>query len=132
MQENEIEKKLKNQVEAAHGLCLKFTSPGNNGVPDRILLFPNGRIAFVEVKAPGKKPRKLQQYWLETLARFGFPCMVLDHPEQIADKENQEDNSVNVSECHADIAEYKHQCRTDDRERKFLLQCILADRQRRK
>ena len=83
MQENEIEKKLKNQVEAAHGMCLKFTSPGNNGVPDRILLFPNGRIAFVEVKAPGKKPRKLQQYWLETLARFGFPCMVLDHPEQI-------------------------------------------------
>ena len=39
MQENEIEKKLKNQVEAAHGLCLKFTSHGNNGVPDRSLLF---------------------------------------------------------------------------------------------
>lgn len=83
MQENEIEKKLKNQVEAAHGLCLKFTSPGNNGVPDRIVLLPNGRIAFVETKAPGKKPRPLQLVRHETLRNLGFSVYVIDRMEQV-------------------------------------------------
>ncbi len=83
MQENEIEKKLKNQVEAAHGLCLKFTSPGNNGVPDRIVLLPNGRIAFVETKAPGKKPRPLQLVRHEALRNLGFSVYVIDRMEQI-------------------------------------------------
>ena len=55
MLESEVEKKLKTRVQKElNGLALKFVSPGFNGVPDRIILVPYGRIYFVETKAPNK------------------------------------------------------------------------------
>ena len=54
MREKTIEQKLVRMVLHRGGICPKFISPGYDGVPDRIVLFPGGRIAFVEVKAPGK------------------------------------------------------------------------------
>ena len=59
MREKIIEEKLTKAVKQNSGVCWKFTSPGTAGVPDRIVLMPGGRIAFVEVKAPGEKPRPL-------------------------------------------------------------------------
>ena len=55
------------------GMALKFVSPGMNGVPDRIVLMPDGKMAFVELKAPGKKPRPLQLKRKRMLERLGFP-----------------------------------------------------------
>lgn len=83
MREIEIEKALVKEVKRQGGLCWKFVSPGNNGVPDRIVLLPNGRIAFVETKAPGKKPRPLQLVRHETLRKLGFSVYVIDRMEQI-------------------------------------------------
>ena len=60
MREKEIEKKLTQMVKKAGGICPKLVSPGFDGMPDRMVLLPNGRICFVEVKAPGEKPRPLQ------------------------------------------------------------------------
>ena len=60
--EKDIERKLKKRLEGIGCLCLKFESPGYTGVPDRIVLAPGGRIAFVETKAPGKKERPRQVY----------------------------------------------------------------------
>ena len=65
------------------GLALKFISPGYDGVPDRIVLFPGGRIAFVEVKAPGKTLRPLQVRRKRQLESLGFKVYVLDAAEQI-------------------------------------------------
>ena len=65
------------------GLALKFISPGYDGVPDRIVLFPGGRIAFVEVKAPGKTLRPLQVRRKRQLESLGFKVCVLDNPGQI-------------------------------------------------
>lgn len=65
------------------GLCPKFISPGLDGMPDRLVLLPFGRIAFVEVKAPGKVPRPLQVSRHGMLRRLGFKVYVLDRPEQI-------------------------------------------------
>ena len=65
------------------GLALKFISPGYDGVPDRIVLFPGGRIAFVEVKAPGKTLRPLQIRRKRQLESLGFKVYVLDAAEQI-------------------------------------------------
>ena len=76
MQEKTIEKKLADAVKARGGLAPKFTSPGFDGMPDRIVLMPGGRIAFVEVKAPGKAPRPL-------LRQLGFRVYVLDDESQI-------------------------------------------------
>ncbi len=83
MREREIEKKLVDAVKAQGGVCWKFVSPGTAGVPDRIILMPMGRIAFVEVKAPGESPRKLQLARHRLLRRLGFKIFVLDNPEQI-------------------------------------------------
>ena len=83
MREREIEQKLIDAVKAQGGVCWKFTSPGTAGVPDRIILMPMGRIAFVEVKAPGERPRKLQLARHHLLRRLGFRTFVLDNPEQI-------------------------------------------------
>ena len=64
-------------------MALKFVSPGMNGVPDRIVLMPDGKMAFVELKAPGKKPRPLQLKIKRMLERLGFPVYVVDNIEQI-------------------------------------------------
>lgn len=83
MREREIERKLVDAVKERGGICWKFTSPGTAGVPDRIVLMPKGRIAFVEVKATGEEPRKLQLSRHKLLRRLGFQVFVLDKPEQI-------------------------------------------------
>lgn len=83
MREKSIEAKLVDAVKAAGGVCWKFTSPGTAGIPDRIVLLPSGRIAFVEVKASGEKLRPLQRLRIRTLRRLGFKAFVLDNPEQI-------------------------------------------------
>ena len=83
MREREIEQKLIDAVKTQGGVCWKFVSPGTAGVPDRIILMPMGRIAFVEVKAPGERPRKLQLARHRLLRRLGFKTFVLDSPEQI-------------------------------------------------
>ena len=83
MREKEIEKKLTQAVKCRGGICPKFVSPGYDGMPDRIVLFPGGKIAFVEVKAPGEKPRPLQLSRHRLLRRLGFRVYVLDAAEQI-------------------------------------------------
>lgn len=83
MRETFIERKLITEVKRCGGLCLKFISPGTAGVPDRILLMPGGRMAFVELKAPGQKPGKLQLRRHARLRTLGFPVYVLDNPENI-------------------------------------------------
>ena len=57
--------------------------PGFDGMPDRLVLLPGGRIGFVEVKAPGKVPRPLQVARHRLLKRLGFKVFTLDAPEQI-------------------------------------------------
>jgi hypothetical protein len=78
MREKQIERKLVNAVKATGGIAPKFVSPGYGGMPDRLLLLPNGRMAFVEVKAPGEKPRPLQTARHRMLRKLGFKVYVLD------------------------------------------------------
>ena len=60
MLERDIEAALVRRVKALGGMCEKFTSPGRRSVPDRLVTMPDGRIVFVELKAPGKKPTENQ------------------------------------------------------------------------
>ncbi len=83
MKEKELERKLIKAVRQSGGLTLKFVSPGMAGVPDRLLLFPGGRLAFCEVKAPGEKPRPLQAHRMEQLRKLGFRVYVVDSEEKI-------------------------------------------------
>ena len=81
--ERDIERRLAAAVKRHGGLCPKFVAPGTDGVPDRIVLMPGGRIAFVEVKAPGKTLRLLQVRRKRQLELLGFKVYVLDDPGQI-------------------------------------------------
>ena len=83
MREKLIEQKLVAAVRAAGGICPKLVSPGTDGMPDRMVLLPKGRIGFVEVKAPGQKPRPLQENRYRLLRMLGFQVFVLDDPAQI-------------------------------------------------
>ena len=82
VRERDVERALIRQVRKAGGLCLKFVSPGWDGAPDRVCLWPGGRIMFVELKAPGKKPRPLQIRRIEQLRELGFEVLVVDSLEK--------------------------------------------------
>lgn len=83
MREKQIEQKLVQAVRKSGGMCLKFVSPNFDGMPDRLILLPGGKIAFAELKAPGKKPRQLQLARHRLLNQLGFKVYVLDSAEQI-------------------------------------------------
>ena len=83
MTEKQIEQKLIKAVKRSCWICPKLVSPGMDGMPDRMILLPHGRIAFAEVKAPGKKPRPLQMLRHRQLSSLGFTVYLLDDPEQI-------------------------------------------------
>jgi len=83
MRESQIEKRLVTAVRQRHGMCPKWVSPGLDGVPDRIILLPGKRMAFAELKAPGKTLRTQQLYRKAQLERLGFPVYVIDNTEQI-------------------------------------------------
>ena len=83
MREKNIEAALVRATGNRGGICPKFTSPGMDGMPDRLVLLPHGRFCFVEVKAPGEKPRPLQAYRHRQLRRLGCKVYVLDGTEQI-------------------------------------------------
>jgi hypothetical protein len=83
MNEKQIENKLTMAVKKSGGIAPKFVSPGFAGMPDRLILLPDGHIGFVELKAPGKKPRPLQLSRHRLLRKLGFRVYVIDDPEQI-------------------------------------------------
>ena len=81
--ERTIEQKFAARVRAMGGIAPKFTSPGFDGMPDRLVLLPRCRMGFVELKAPGKKPRALQLARHRLLRRLGFKVFVIDEINQI-------------------------------------------------
>ncbi len=83
MREKQIENKLATEAKKLGGIALKFVSPSFDGMPDRLVLIPDGHIAFVELKAPGKKPRPLQLSRHQLLRSLGFRVYVIDSVEQI-------------------------------------------------
>ena len=76
--ERDIERKLRTMEECHGGLCLKWVCPGWAGVPDRIVLLPEGRVRFVELKRPkGGKVSKLQLWWRKKLIGLGFQFWII-------------------------------------------------------
>ncbi|MGE1061820.1 VRR-NUC domain-containing protein [Megasphaera paucivorans] len=81
--EKELEQKLVQGVKRLGGWALKFTSPGQDGVPDRIVMMP-GKTYFVEMKAPGEKPRPLQQVVIRRMRRLHQKVFTVDSEEELA------------------------------------------------
>ncbi|WP_446898820.1 VRR-NUC domain-containing protein [Clostridium sp. LBM24168] len=85
MLESKVENRLKVEVEKCGGMALKFVSPGLAGVADRIVLMPKGKVAFVELKAPGKKMRALQLKRKKQLETLGFKVYLIDSFKAVND-----------------------------------------------
>lgn len=81
--EREIERKFVKEVKKRQGLCLKFVSPDQAGVPDRLVLMPGGKVYFTEFKAPGKKPRPLQRSVFRKFENLGASVFVIDSMEKV-------------------------------------------------
>ena len=79
MKEYAVEKYLILVTRAHGGMCLKFISPGIAGAPDRIVILPGGKIGFAELKAPGKKPRRLQKAVIRDLYRRRCRVATIDN-----------------------------------------------------
>lgn len=85
MLERDVEKALVRAVKKRGGLAVKFISPGMSGFPDRIILFPGGKIAFIELKAPGKTMRTLQIKRKRQLEALGFLVYCIDNIQMIGE-----------------------------------------------
>ena len=53
------------------GKCCKFVSPGNAGMPDRLIILPGGVIAFMELKRLGEEPKPLQLKFMRDMRKLG-------------------------------------------------------------
>lgn len=84
MKESKIERELKKQIEAIGGSCFKWVSPGNRGVPDRIVIY-QGEVTLVELKRPGEKLRPLQEFQRRKFAELGVEVEVIDSMEGVAE-----------------------------------------------
>lgn len=85
MREKDVEAHLRNEIKKIGGKAYKWESPGNAGVPDRIIFLPDGQVHFVELKAPGKKPTALQLAQHRKLTQLGQQVYVLDSKEAVND-----------------------------------------------
>lgn len=83
MREAVIENKLVREVEKRGGVCYKFVSPSNPGVPDRIVITPDGRVIFVELKAPFGRMSNIQKWQKERLLQRGVDVRVVRGMDQV-------------------------------------------------
>lgn len=80
--EKSIESYFTDKIKSIGGICYKFVSPGNSGVPDRVVLY-KGCVAFIELKRPGAKPRKLQRLVMQDIIGQGVPAFAINSKEQV-------------------------------------------------
>lgn len=97
MLEKDIEKKLRDESKKRGGTAYKWVSPGHSGVPDRIVILPEGKIGFCELKRPGGKTSNLQDFQIEKLKNLGCFVRVVDSykgvEEFLEDLERQDLNA---------------------------------------
>lgn len=77
MLEREIEKKLVDGVRKLGGRAYKFVSPGNDGVPDRIVVLPGRVPEFIELKTETGRLSSLQNVQIKRLKDLGQDVRVL-------------------------------------------------------
>ena len=78
-----IERKLVEAVKMNGGMCIKLLCDILLGLPDRMVLMPHNKIAFVELKTTGQKPRRIQIFMHNKLRNLGFRVEVIDSVEGV-------------------------------------------------
>lgn len=83
--EKVVERKLVEAVKANGGMCIKLLCDQLTGLPDRMWLFPNHKIIFVELKTTGRKPKRIQLFIHDKLRALGFRVEVIDTVKGVND-----------------------------------------------
>ncbi len=83
MLEKTVEKHLVEGVKKLGGLCYKFTSPGTQGVPDRLIITALGRVIFVELKTDKGILSKIQKYVISQMLLRHADVRVIYGLEQV-------------------------------------------------
>ena len=83
IRESRVEKRLVDAVRAVGGFAYKWTSPGRRGVPDRLVLLPDGELVFVEVKSPGGTLSPVQRVEIDRIRSLGFRVEVVSDEDGI-------------------------------------------------
>ena len=83
MREATVERHLVRRAKQLGGMALKIEWIGRRGAPDRVVFLPGGVVWFVELKAPGKKPKPHQIREHNRLRALGVTVMVIDTKEQV-------------------------------------------------
>ena len=85
MRESEIEARLVRGIREAGGLCYKFVSPGNPGVPDRLAVLPEGQVVFVELKTEVGRLANIQKWQIAEMRKRGADVRVLKGLDAVQD-----------------------------------------------
>lgn len=93
--EKYIERFLVDKIRARGGLCIKLLTNQFIGLPDRLILIPERRLAFVELKSTGQKPRKIQIAVHNKIRALGFKVYVIDSIDGITQLLKEFDNDRN-------------------------------------
>ena len=83
MTESRIEQKFTRELKALGCLVYKFVCPGNSGVPDRLVIYPDGTVAFIELKTEQGLTSPLQKYQIDKIQKYGVPCHILHGMDQV-------------------------------------------------
>lgn len=82
--EKDVERAAVQWAERAEWWVRKFSSPGHRAVPDRVFA-KNGRVVWIEFKAPGEKPRRDQELEMERMRAHGMEVYWVDDPNDAID-----------------------------------------------
>ena len=85
MKESAIEAKLVRMVRDRGGLCYKFVSPGNPGVPDRIVITPDGKTIYAELKTEVGRLAAIQKWQIAEMQKRGMDVRVLKGLPEVRD-----------------------------------------------
>lgn len=82
VRERDIERWLVSQIKRMGGEAFKFVSPGNDGVPDRMVCIPDGKIYFIELKTEEGGPSKIQTYQIRRFQKLGCNVRIISGREE--------------------------------------------------
>lgn len=83
MLEREIEQKLRRGCDKLGALCMKWVSPGQVGVPDRIIFLPGGQVLLVEVKTETGKLSPVQVNMHRRLRKMGLRVITVAGSDEV-------------------------------------------------
>lgn len=81
--EKATERYLNQEVKKRRGMSIKLLSMLYNGLPDRMVLMPGGKIFFAEIKSEGRKTTMIQNHVHAQLRKLGFHVYIIDTKEQV-------------------------------------------------